>query len=229
MLAGAAAPALAILLLADPARPDVLPLLGATALAVGLMGAGMIAAAIAGRLWVGIGLAMAVGAGLILLARMLGLPPLLQPLSAGLALLVASLSFAARGALFARSAGDKGWWIAVAVVAGEAAIVASAWAQPGTLPPWLLALLPAQWAASAIQTALAGPGTVAASSPLLALTGTAATTLLVAALWPRRWPYALMFGAWLGFAALVYHRPPPQAGAAHDAPIAGMAPIKGPD
>jgi hypothetical protein len=44
---------------------------------------------------------------------------------------------------------------------------------------------------------------------MLALGGTAATTLLVAALWPRRWPYLLMFSAWLGCSALVYHSPVP--------------------
>jgi hypothetical protein len=72
----------------------------------------------------------------------------------------------------------------------------------------LLTLLPAQWASTAIQTALTGTGTRAASSALLALGGTAATTLLVAALWPRRWPYLLMFTAWLGMSALVWQRPP---------------------
>lgn len=222
MLAGAGAPALAMLLLADPAA---LIMLGGPVLAVGLMGIGMITAAIAGRLRVAIALALAVGAGLVLLARTLGMPPLPHPVSTGFAMLVASVSFAARGVLFARSAGKKGWWIAVAVVAGEAAVVTVAWAQPDALPPWLLALLPAQWASTALQTALAGSGTMAAHSALLALAGTAATTLLVAALWPRRWPYGLMFAAWLGFAALVHHRPVPPVAVSPHAALLGPATI----
>lgn len=222
-MAGAVGPALALLLLADPSHPETLAVLGGPVLAVGMMGSGMIAAAIAGRLWAGIGLALLSGTGLALLALALGMPPQLDPLSAGLALVVASLSFAARGALFARSAAEKGWWIAVAVVAGEAAIVATAWAQPDALPRWLLVLLPAQWASTAVQTAFAGAGTLAAGAALLALGGTAATTLLVAALWPRRWPYALMFGGWLGFAALVYHHPAPATFRADPAALAAPA------
>jgi hypothetical protein len=190
-----------MLMLADaPAAP---------LLAVGLMSVGMIGAAVAGRLWTGVGLAVLTGAGLLVLARMLGLPPLPHPLAMGLAMLIASLSFAARGALFARSAGARGWWIAVFVVAGEAAILATAYAMPGALPAWLLVLLPAQWATTAIQAALAGTGTVAASSVLIALAGTAAATLLVARLWPRRWPYLIMFTSWLALSALVWHRPAP--------------------
>jgi hypothetical protein len=137
------------------------------------------------------------------------MPPLPHPFSTGLAVVIASISFAARGALFARSASEKGWWIAVFVVAGEAAMLLTASALPGTLPDWLLVLLPAQWASVAIQTALTGTGTRAASSALLALAGTAGVTLLVARLWPRRWPYLLMFSAWLGLSALVWHRPGP--------------------
>ncbi len=174
-------------------------------LVVGLMGAGMISAAIAGRLWIGIALALLTGAGLVLLAFALGMPPLAHPLATGLAIIIGSISFAARGTLFARSAADKGWWIAVAVVAGEAAVVATAAAIPGALPGWLLALLPAQWASMAIQSALTGPGTPLAISSLLALSGTAAATLLVAYLWPKRWPYLIMFTTWLGFSALVWH------------------------
>lgn len=206
-LSGVAAPTLAILMLADTPAP--LALVAGPILAVGLMGVGMTGAAAAGRLWIGVGLALLTGAGLIVLARGLGLPPLPHPLSTGLAFLVASVSFAARGALFARSAGARGWWIAVFVVAGEAAILATASAMPGALPAWLLVLLPAQWASTAIQTALTGTGTVAASSVLIALAGTAAATLLVARLWPRRWPYLIMFTAWLGLSALVWHRPAP--------------------
>jgi hypothetical protein len=103
----------------------------------------------------------------------------------------------------------RGWWIAVFVVAGEAAILLTASAMPGALPDWLLVLLPAQWASTAIQTALSGTGTRAASSALIALAGTAAATLLVARLWPRRWPYLVMFTAWLGLSALVWYRPGP--------------------
>jgi hypothetical protein len=75
---------------------------------------------------------------------------------------------------------------------------------PGALPGWLLALLPAQWASMAIRSALIGPGTPAAIAALFALGGTAAATLLVARLWPKRWPYLIMFTTWLGFSALVW-------------------------
>lgn len=176
-------------------------------LAVGLMGAGMIGAAAAGRLWIGVVLALLAGAGLILFARALGMPSMPNPLAAGIALVIASVSFAARGALFARSASDKGWLIAIAVVGGEAAMVFTASALPGALPDWLLVLLPAQWASAAIQTSLSDTGTLAASSALIALGGTAVATLLVAGLWPRRWPYLIMFSTWLGCSALVWHWP----------------------
>jgi hypothetical protein len=97
-----------------------------------------------------------------------------------------------------------------------------------------LVLLPAQWASTAIQTALTGTGTRAAASALLALAGTAAATLLVARLWPRRWPYLVMFTTWLALSALVWMRPGPAmpradlavaaAPAGHIAPIATLAP-----
>ncbi len=212
-LAGVAAPALAMLVLLDAPAPAPLALVGGPILAVGLMGAGMIAAAVAGRLWIGMLCALLTGAGLIALARMLGLPPLPHPFSTGLAVTIASFSFAARGTLFARTtsaaAYNRGWWIAVFVVAGEAAMLLTASALPAALPDWLLVLLPAQWASIAIQTALTGTGTRAAGSALIALAGTAAATLLVARLWPRRWPYLVMFTAWLGLSALVWHRPGP--------------------
>ncbi|WP_234035664.1 hypothetical protein [Erythrobacter insulae] len=212
-LVGLLAPALAMLMLMDapaPAPgPAPLALASGPILAIGLMGVGMITAAAAGRLWIGVFLALLSGAGLIAFAQALGMPALLHPLSTGLAFVIAAISFAARGAQFARSASDKGWWIAVFVIAGEAAVVATAWADPGIWPDWLLALLPAQWASVAIQTALTGTGTRAASSALFALAGTAAATLLVARLWPRRWPYLLMFTVWLGLSALVLHRPGP--------------------
>lgn len=209
VLAGVAAPALAMTLLADIPAPAPLTLVGGPILAVGLMGVGMIAAAVAGRFWVGVLLALLAGAGLLLLARGLGMPPLPHPFSTGLAMIMSSISFAARGKLFARSAADKGWWIAVFVVGGEAAMLLTASAMPGALPHWLLVLLPAQWSSVAIQTALTGTGTRAAGSALVALAGTAGVTLLVARLWPRRWPYALMFTAWLALSALVWNRPGP--------------------
>ncbi|MEY4851306.1 MAG: hypothetical protein RLZZ331_2310 [Pseudomonadota bacterium] len=205
VLAGAVLPIAAMLLLRDAPAPAPLALIGGQILAVGLMGMGMIAAAAAGRLWIGLGLALLAGVGLILIARALGMPALPHPFSTGLAVIVASLSFAARGTLFARAMAGNGWLMALFVVAGEAAMLVSA----AMLPAWLLTLLPAQWASTAIQTALTGTGTRAASSALFALTGTATTTLLVAFLWPRRWPYALMFTAWIGLSALVWHRPGP--------------------
>lgn len=208
-LAGLAAPAMAMLLLVGAPAPAPLALVGGPILAVGLMGVAMIGAAAAGRLWIGVLLALMTGAGLIMFARALGMPTLPHPLSTGLAVIIASISFAARGALFARSASDKGWLIAIFVVGGEAAMVVTASALPGSLPDWLLVLLPGQWASVAIQAALTGTGTRAASSALLALAGTAAATLLVAWLWPRRWPYLVMFTAWLGLSALVWHWPGP--------------------
>ena len=208
-LAGVVAPTLAMLMLVDAPAPAPLALVGGPILGVGLMGVGMIGAAAAGRLWIGVLLALLTGVGLILLARALGMPPLPHPFSTGLAVIIASFSFAARGTLFARTASNQGWWIAVFVVSGEAAMLLTASALPGALPDWLLVLLPAQWASTAIQTALTGTGTRAASSALFALAGTAAATLLVARLWPRRWPYAVMFTAWLGLSALVWNRPGP--------------------
>lgn len=203
-LGGLVAPVLAMGLLAQ-APPD---LVAGPILATGLMGAGMIGAAAAGRLWTGIALALVAGIGLVLFGQALGMLPPAHLAAMGLAIIIASVSFAARGALFARSAAHKGWWIAVAVVAGEAAIVATAAAQPGALPDWLLVLLPAQWASAAIRMVLSGAGIVAAGAPLLALAGTAAATLLVARLWPRRWPYAVMFTTWIALSALVGHHHP---------------------
>ena len=209
LLVGIGAPACAMLLLAAGPAPVSLAPVGGTILAVGLMGVGMIGTAAAGRLGLGLLLAILTGVGLILLALALGMAPLSHPFSAAVSLSIASLSFAARGALFARSAADRGWWIALFVVAGEVSIVLTALALPGALPDWLLALLPAQWASVAIQAALTGTGIGGASSVLFALAGTAAATLLVARLWPRRWPYLVMFTTWLALSALVLHRPGP--------------------
>lgn len=230
VLAGAVLPAAALWWLRAVPAPAPLALMGGPILAVGLIGMGMIAAAAAGRLWIGVVSALLAGAGLILLARLLGMPALPHPVSTGLAVVVATISFAARGALFARAIPGKGWLMALFVVGGEAAMLYSA----AWLPAWLLVLLPAQWASTAIQTALTGTGTRAASSALLALAGTAATTLIVARLWPRRWPYAIMFSAWLGLSALVWHQPGPprpradlaiaKAPAGAVAPMAASAP-----
>lgn len=198
-------PAVAMMMLRDTPAPAPLALIGGPILAIGLMGVGLIAAAAGGRFWIGLGLALLAGVGLILLARALGMPALPHPFSTGLAVIIASISFAARGLLFSRAMGKNGWLMALFVVAGEAAMLVSA----AYLPGWLLTLLPAQWASTAIQTALTGTGTRAASSALFALAGTAATTLLVAFLWPRRWPYALMFTAWLALSALVSQFPGP--------------------
>lgn len=205
-LAGGVAPVAALLWLAG--TPGGWPQVAGPLLAVSMMGAGMIGAATDGRLRVGVGLAAVTGAGLLVLARALGLAGGPDVLPAAFAILVASLSFAARGSLFARSGGARGWWIAVAVVAGEAAMLATAAAMPGSLPGWLLTLLPAQWASMGIGTALGGGGTLAAGAPLLALAGTAAATLLVARLWPARWPYLVMFTTWLALSALVWNTLP---------------------
>lgn len=223
VLAGGVAPVLALLMLGDALAGPIL--------ALGLMGAGMIGAAAAGRLWIGLLLALLAGAGLVLLARALGMPGVPHPVSTGLAFIIASFSFAARGSLFARSAADKGWWIAVFVVGGEAAMLGTALALPGALPDWLLVLLPAQWASMAIQAGFSGTGMGAAGMggagwALLALAGTGAVTLLVARLWPRRWPYLLMFTAWLGLSALVWHRawpPMPRTDLAGGSVAAGLA------
>ena len=219
-LFGVVAPALALLMLADRAEPASLVLVAAPILAVALMGAGMIAAAAAGRFGVGILLALLAGVVLIAATQVLGMQAVSHPISAGLAMIIASVSFAARGALFARSAADKGWLIAVFVVAGEAAILFTAAAMPGALPGWLLALLPAQWASTAIQSALSGSGSVAAGAVLIALSGTAAATLLVAKLWPLRWPYLVMFTTWLALSALVYHQTGEQLSANDDGKVA---------
>jgi hypothetical protein len=191
--------------------PDPPPwtLVGGPILAVALMGAGIIGAAAAGRFATGVLLSL-IGAGTVIaVASVLVSTALINPLALVIAALVASISFAARGALFARSMEARGWWMALAVVAGEGAIVVTALADPAALPRWLLVLLPAQWATIAVQNALAGAGAFAASSALIALGGTAAATMLVTALWPRRWTYVIMFTVWLSLSALVYHRPAP--------------------
>jgi len=207
-LAGLILPATAMLVLANepagsPVAPEAAPLL-----AIGLMGAGMIGAAISGRFTMGVGIALIAGTILLLIAVSIETPDPAFAGSIALAYVIASISFAARGALFARSAGARGWWVALFVVSGEAAILITALAQPDVLPRWLLVLLPAQWTNMAIEAAFAGRGILTASSALIALAGTAAATLMVARLLPRRWPYLIMFTTWLALSALVWHWPP---------------------
>ena len=205
-VAGVIAPLVAVVwVLTTPAASSP-GMVGGSAIAVSLMGCGMIAAATSGRLWVGVGLAMLAGTGVLVLMQTLGMA-LPAPAAFGIALAIASFSFASRGALFARSGGDKGWLIALAVVSGEAAMLFTAAAAPGAVPLWLLALLPARWASTAIGAALSGASAGAALWELLALGATAAATLLVAGRWPSRWPYLVMFGTWLAASSLVWLRP----------------------
>lgn len=201
-IAGVALPVLLMLVLWAASSP--LAVAGGPILTLGLMGVGLIAAATAGHFGVGVLLALLTASGLVLLALALGMPAPPHLFSIVLAMVIASGSFAARGALFAKTMTHRGWWMALFVVAGEASVLLIAYTLPGALPAWFLALLPAQWASIAIQTALTGTGTAAAMPVLTALAGTAATTMLAARLWRQRWPYLLMFTAWLGLSALVY-------------------------
>ena len=202
VLIGVVAPVMAMLLIAEADHASAM----GPIVSIGLMGTAMIGAAAAGRFATGVTLGLAIGAGLLVLAQAVGQPVLPYLPAALLSVVAASISFAARGALFATSIPGKGWLMALFVVAGEAAIVLTALARPGLLPEWLLALLPAQWASLAIQSAFAGAGAFAAWAALLALAGTAAATLVVKALWPSRWPYLVMFTTWLGLSALVYYQ-----------------------
>ncbi|MFK8052445.1 MAG: hypothetical protein AB8F65_05685 [Woeseiaceae bacterium] len=208
-LTGVAAPVLAMLVLSAVSSPLILA--SGSIFTLGLMGVGIIVAAITGHFWTGVLLALLNAACLVVLALGLGIPALLHPLSTALVMVIASASFAARGALFARNLSHRGWLMALFVVAGEASVLLIAFALPGLLPDWFLALLPAQWANIAIQTTLTGTDTFAAMPVLVALAGTAATTLLAAKLWRYRWPYLLMFTAWLGLSALVYFYASPTA------------------
>ncbi len=174
--------------------------------ALGMMGAGMIAAAVSGSQRVGIAAALATAALLALLALAVGFPGFRDPAFAAVAVLAASFSFAARGSLFALSAAPRGWWVALAVVAGEAAVLLTAIAMPGAWPVWLLALLPAQWAAIAMRAAMDGTLEPVAGVALAALGGTGLATMFVTRLWPRRWTYVVMFTTWLAFSALVWQR-----------------------
>lgn len=201
-LAGVVVPVLLMLVLSAVSSPVALA--SGPIFTLGLMGVGIIAAATAGYFWIGVVLALLNAACLIVLALALGMPALPHPFSTALAMVIASGSFAARGALFAKTLSHRGWLMALFVVAGEASVLLLASVWPGSLPQWFLALLPAQWASIALQTALTGTGTYAAMSVLIALAGTAAATMLAARLWLHRWPYLLMFTTWLGLSALVY-------------------------
>lgn len=207
VLGGLAAPALGLLLFSGGAAGMPAAGWSAPLLAVGMMACAMIGGALAASFARGIALGMLAGSGLLIAATALGMASPAQLAAIGLAFAAASISFAARGALFARSAGMWGPWVALFVVSGEVAILATALALPEALPAWLLALLPAQWASTAIDTALAQGGALAALAPLIALVGTAGATLLVRVLLPRRWPYAIMFTTWLACSALVWHWP----------------------
>ena len=173
-------------------------------LALGMMGAAMIGAAALGRLRAGVVLSLAAVAGLMVIASVAGLRVSAAHLPAlACVAAVGATSFAIRGALFARSAAPRGWWVALAVVAGEAAMLATAASRPDALPSAVLALLPAQWVSTALAAAMAR-GAVAVPQ-LIALAGTAAATGLVIAQWPRRWTYGVMFSVWIGLSALVWH------------------------
>lgn len=201
------APFGAMLLVGAPAGAP-LAFVSGPILALGMMGAGMIGGAISGRFLVGVGLAALIGLAIIVTASLAVTPRPTPSASFAPVILLASVSFAARGALFARSAGGKGWWIALFVVMGEAAIIVTAATMPGALPDWLLALLPAQWASMEGQAVVAGGSAIRwISAPLIALGATAAATLFVVSLWPRKWTYVVMFTTWLASSALVYNAP----------------------
>ena len=203
-LLGLFLPALALLFAASALDQSVSQQASSPLMAIGLMGMGMIASAITGRFSTGFALAIGAGAVLSVFVAVLGALPSQNNLALGIAFIIASISFAARGALFAKSGGARGWWIALAVVAGEAAIIATAWAEPGAIPQWLLVLLPAQWASIAIEASITGAGWQVAGAALIALGGTAAATMLVAKLWPARWTYSVIFTTWLALSALVW-------------------------
>lgn len=209
-LVGVAIPALALLLLVDAPAPAPLALVGGPILAAGLMGTAMIAAAIGGRVWIGALPGVLAAVGLIYLAKALGMPPLPHPFSTGLAVIVTSFSFASLGKFLARVSSAGAWRAAAALTIGQAAVLLVAAALPGLLPDWLLALVPGQWGSVAIQTALTGTGTRAASSTLIALAGIAFALLLAARGRPRgRWRAGALTVIWIGLSALVWMRPAP--------------------
>ena len=221
VLVGVALPILTLLVLAAASSPVALA--GGPILTLGLMGVGIIAAATAGKFWIGVVLALLNAAFLLVLAFALGMPALQHPFEIALAMVIASFSFAARGALFSKTLADRGWLMALFVVAGEGSVLLIAATLPGVLPTWFLALLPAQWASSAIQMAVTGTSVFETLPALIALAGTAATTLLAARLWLRIWVYLLMFAAWLGLSALVYFWPDPATSASNPVLVTSAA------
>ena len=58
-----------------------------------------------------------------------------------------------------------------------------------------------------MQTAMRKTASGVAIWELLALAGTAGATLIVAALWPRRWPYLIMFSTWIILSMMVWQQP----------------------
>ncbi|MEM6817687.1 MAG: hypothetical protein AAF578_02765 [Pseudomonadota bacterium] len=190
-------------------REDPSALLGSAGpvFTLGLMGVGILAAANTGQFRSGVILALLNIACLMLLALALGIPASPQPVATAFVMIFASGSFAARGALFAKTLARRAWLMGLFVVAGEASVLLIAALLPDALPTWFLALLPAQWASVAIQKTLTGAGQFSATAALIALCGTATTTMVAAKLWYRPWPYPLMFTTWLALSALVYFWP----------------------
>jgi hypothetical protein len=112
-----------LIMLALSAAPSPLALAGGPVFTLGLMGVGIIAAATAGHFWIGVLLALLNVACLMVLAFALGMPALPHPVSTAFAMVIASGSFAARGALFAKTLAHRGWLMALFVVAGEASVL----------------------------------------------------------------------------------------------------------
>ena len=139
-LTGVALPILILLALSIASSP--LAKAGGPVLTLGLMGVGIIAASIIGKFWIGISLALLNAACLLVLAFALGMPAPAHPFAIGLAMVIASGSFAARGTLFSKTLSAKGWLMALFVVAGEASVVLIVSTLPGVLPEWFLALVP---------------------------------------------------------------------------------------
>lgn len=208
-IAGVAFPVLALLV----NRHDASALLGSAGpvLTLGLMGVGILTTANTGQFRSGVVLALLNIACLTLLALALGIPAPPQPFATAFVMVIASGSFAARGALFCKTLARRAWLMGLFVVAGEASVLLIAALLPDALPTWFLALLPAQWASVAIQTTLTGASQFSAVAALIALGGTAMTAMVAARLWYRPWPYPLMFTTWLGLSALVYFWPLPVA------------------
>jgi hypothetical protein len=152
------------------------------------------------------------------LMRALGMPALAHPVSTTLALAVAAFGASGLGLLVGHALADPD-----RPRRGNDdlfAFVLLVLLLPAAVPP----LAPGRWAEAAIQTALAGTGTRAAASPLLALAAIGLTALL-ARTWPRaRWSLILFGLAWAGAGLLVWQRPPPPP-PRPDMAIARLAPL----